>query len=162
MADTKLEKAKPFRWLGEHGPMNDRKGDLHIQRPDGDRRIIFPGKLVKDSVNLEALGARRVDEFVKEGKAEYLDALEKLGIGEVSQVQTDALPGETETAENAAATASSMNASFRAIAENRAAAGLPPDSRTTGESLGVAGRVQAQAPAPDASDLLGGAAGPRV
>ena len=160
MANAQADKpARAFRWIGQHGPMNDRKGDLHIQRPDGDRRIVFPGQTVKDPVNLEVIGAKRVDEFVKAGTAEYLDVLEKMGIGEVDKVSTDATPEEQTLAQDAAATASSMGENLRALAEARVADGRANDSRITGASLGPAGRSIESAP--EAPDLLGGPAGPK-
>ena len=117
MADKKDTPARPFRWIGQHGPENDRKGDLHIQRPEGDRRIIFPGQTVKDIVNLTALGAARVDDFVKSGCAQYLDVLEKMGIGEVGKISTDATEEEKAVASDAANTAASMNQNLKALAE---------------------------------------------
>ena len=167
------EKLRAIRWLGAFGAANDRKGVLHIDRPDDKdrpRRVVRPGEPIKDPKNLAVLGAARIQELVDEGQAEYLDALEKLGVDELlnrENVKDDSTPGELKAAEDAAIEASKKNTAAKALAENV----KPDDSRVTGAGMNAAGyqTVSApQSPAPEApkaptppaaDDLLGGPAG---
>ena len=166
------EKLRAFRYLGAFGAPDDRKGVLHIDRPDDKirpRRVVRPGELVKDPLNLEKLGAARIQELVDEGQAEYLDVLEKLGFEAAlakGKVGDDSSKEEVDTAAQAATDAAKMNIGKKAIADAQIASGAAQsDARLTGESMGPGGnRV---APTPPIStdpepDILGGAAGPKA
>lgn len=105
------DKPKAFRWLGFHSE-NDigaRLGVLHIQRADGTRKVIAVGKIVKEAEDLAALGAERIEELVKAGKAEFMSLLEKLGVEELlgrENPKSDLSPDEQKKAEEAAQSAS--------------------------------------------------------
>ena len=72
MAVATEKEIKAFRWKGP--------GVLHISRPDGKLKVIPPytpgeiehGCLVKDPVNVDALGQARIAALVAEGKAEVI------------------------------------------------------------------------------------------
>lgn len=168
MAEAKL---RAFRYLGQHGPDNDRKGVLHIARPDGQTRVIFPGKTVKDPVNLAALGAARIAELVDSKEAQYLDFFEKLaakdGIDSVFEqagtIGHDSSEREVKATETAAQDARTRVDTMAAAAKTQA-----PASPASGGSMSPAGIVTQTAPASPApatpaadDDILGGApAGP--
>ena len=162
------EKLRAFRWLGAFGAANDRKGVLHIDRPDDrerPRRVVRPGETVKDIKNLEVIGAARIAELVADGQAEYLDLLEKMGAEELlnkDRVADDSSKQEIEAAENAAAEAARMNIAKKAQAETA----RPNDARVTGATAGPTGMtvpaaapVSVPQPSPVADDILGGSAG---
>ena len=72
------DKLQAFRWKGP--------GVLHIQLPTGERIVVpayEPGSIekaciVRKSENLSALGAPRIAEFIKDGKAEAVNWVEGL------------------------------------------------------------------------------------
>ena len=158
------EKLRPFRYLGAFGDPGDRKGVLHIDRPDDHerpRRVIRPGDIVKDVLNLEKLGAERIAELVKDGHAEYLDVLEKLGVENLmkkANVTDDSSEKEIELSESAASDAAKVNIGKKALADKQVESGAAQtDSRITGESMGIGGRTPATPPTSIVDDdTLGG------
>lgn len=137
------EKLRPFRWRGEHGPAEDRKGALHIRWRDGETvRVIHPGETVKLRENLEALGAKRIAEFVAKGYADYLDVLERLGVDEIlksERVTSTASDDEKVEAQAAAEDATQNRVALEGLARTRKKEGRADDARITGASLGEAG-----------------------
>jgi hypothetical protein len=142
------EKLQTFRWKGP--------GVLHIQRLDGERRVIPAYEagqiekacIVKDSDNLEALGAARIAEFLRPGPngeppmAEAVNWVEGL----TNALREDKGPAldDAKQADEIAQKAAKDSASVEKQAKAEKAAGNP---KATGEKAGPSSMASAQAAA---------------
>ncbi len=128
------EKLKAFRWLGP--------GSLHVRRGDV-IRVVPPASseikrscIVKDTAELESLGATRIKEIIEGSQGEYvtlvegaLDLLGKDGGQELKDAQEAQTIAQEAATSDAAARANADKAQDLATATARPAPSqLPPET----------------------------------